>query len=319
MGGGQVQGWMLGKVTAITGDLLQVEFTESSADFDKVVDRWSTRVAQPGSKTGEDYEWRRQNLNNAVDYVVDAWDGTDWLEATIFETKAEEVAPGRVVEFAWVAFRVYRETGKRMRKDTRGTYDGWSAKFDEWMPIYTNLIVPHRTKSQGNKASAKDQEDEELDSVIQPSFGFERVYAVPRIYSCLSKRFLYQLDKFGNAGGFEELLAVMETHPLEDKNLSLTSLGYMITLISMPSKLWHKQFIEQYGARFCAAIIKRFLESDDAKIRDLDQACSCQAIIATEMIQSRIMPRPQARKAMELFKLQFIKLCLSSQFLEKRI
>ena len=78
---------------------------------------------------------------------MDAWDGTDWLEATIFETKAEEVAPGRVVEFAWVAFRVYRETGKRMRKDTRGTYDGWSAKFDEWMPIYNNLIVPHRTKS----------------------------------------------------------------------------------------------------------------------------------------------------------------------------
>ena len=111
----------------------------------------------------------------------------------------------------------------------------------------------------------------------------------------------------------------METQPLEDKNLSLTSLGYMITLISMPSKLWHKQWIEQYGSRFCAAIIKRFLESDDAKIRDLDQACSCQAIIATEMIQSRIMPRAQARKAMELFKLQFIKLCLSSQFLEKRI
>ena len=67
-----------------------------------------------------------QNLVNCVDYVVDAWDNQDWLEATIFKTKEEEVAPGRFVLFGYVAFRVYRTTGQKLKKDERGIYDGWS-------------------------------------------------------------------------------------------------------------------------------------------------------------------------------------------------
>ena len=66
------------------------------------------------------------------------------------------------------------------------------------------------------------------------------------------------------------LLDVMENQELEDKNLNLTSLGYMITLVSMSANLWHKKFIEEYGMRFCNAIEKRFLESDDKEIRELD-------------------------------------------------
>jgi len=48
----------------------------------------------------------------------------------------------------------------------------------------------------------------------------------------------------------------------------------MITLISMPYKLWHKNFIEQYGARFAAAIEKRLITSEDDKIRDLEYSTS---------------------------------------------
>ena len=70
------------------------------------------------------------------------------------------------------------------------------------------------------------------------------------------------------------LLDVLENEDLDNSDLSLTSLGYMITLISMSYKLWHRKFIDEYGERFCIAIKKRFLESDDVKIRDLDQSCS---------------------------------------------
>lgn len=61
---------------------------------------------------------------------------------------------------------------------------------------------------------------------------------MPRIYSCMSKKFIYFMDMFGNAGGFDTLLEVMETVELEDKGLTLTQIGYMITLMSMPAKLW---------------------------------------------------------------------------------
>ena len=65
----------------------------------------------------------------------------------------------------------------------------------------------------------------------------------------------------------------------------------MITLISMPSKLWHKSFIEEYADRFCKAIIKRLIDSNDDKIRELDQCTSQQAVIAVGMIKNRLMSR----------------------------
>lgn len=120
------------------------------------------------------------------------------------------------------------------------------------------------------------------------------------------------MDMFGNSGGFDLLLEVMESQELDDKNLTLTAVGYLITLVSMPSKLWHKDFVASHGARFCAAIEKRFLESDDVKLRELDQNCSYQAILATSMIRARSMRRAEARKEMEVFNLKFTKRCLES-------
>ena len=99
------------------------------------------------------------------------------------------------------------------------------------------------------------------------------------------------MDSFGNQGGFDLLLDILENHKIDEGGLTLTSIGYMITLISMPAKLWHRDFVNEYGPRFCAAIEKRFLETDDTKIRDVDNSCTYQAVMATNMIKERLMPR----------------------------
>jgi hypothetical protein len=93
------------------------------------------------------------------------------------------------------------------------------------------------------------------------------------------------MDMFGNEGGFELILDAIENQELDDKNLTLTSIGYMITLVSMPYKLWHKSFMEQYGERFAIGIQNRLIESADEKIRDLDLSTSYQAIQAAGMIR----------------------------------
>ena len=41
-----------------------------------------------------------------------------------------------------------------------------------------------------------------------------------------------------------------------DENLTLTTMGYMITMISMPSKLFHRVWINEHGAKFAAAMKK---------------------------------------------------------------
>ena len=44
-----------------------------------------------------------------------------------------------------VAFRVYRTQGRKMRydHDIGGAFDGWSSRYDEWIPIYSPRIRPH--------------------------------------------------------------------------------------------------------------------------------------------------------------------------------
>lgn len=202
----KITGWMLGTVTKIIGDIIEIKFTDSSVEYDKTVDRWSTNIAPAGQKTAEDYEWRNTELRGCVDYEVDAHDGNDWFKATILQTKMEQQLDGREIELAYVALRVYRANphGKKMKEDERGTYEGYSNKYDEWMPLFSPNIRPFGTMV-GGAAQPTNQknDDDELDKFIKPSNGFERVYAVPRIATCLSKKFLYLMDSFGNKGGFD--------------------------------------------------------------------------------------------------------------------
>jgi len=48
----------------------------------------------------------------------------------------------RSVEMAYVGFRVYREKKgtQYMQSDQKGTFKGWTHKFDEWLPIYSPRI-----------------------------------------------------------------------------------------------------------------------------------------------------------------------------------
>lgn len=61
------------------------------------------------------------------------------------------------------------------------------------------------------------------------------------------------MNQFGHNGGFAAILDTLE-NKVPDENLSLTTMGYMITMISMPSKLFHKDYISEIAARFASAM-----------------------------------------------------------------
>lgn len=81
---------------------------------------------------------------------------------------------------------------------------------------------------------------------MQPEPGHDRVFGVPRISSCISSKFVYFLNRFGNCGGFQAILDTLNSGVLDD-NLTLTTMGYMITMISMPSKLFHKDWLAEFA------------------------------------------------------------------------
>jgi hypothetical protein len=44
----------------------------------------------------------------------------------------------RVIKIANIAYRIYVEKGSR--NDERGNYEGYSNKYDEWVPLYSPRI-----------------------------------------------------------------------------------------------------------------------------------------------------------------------------------
>lgn len=178
-------GFLQAVITRVEGDTLFLEFPESSNFYDTSMDRWATQICPFESKTKEDYEWRRENLTQAKDFEVDSHDKSSWLKATIFETKQQTIAPDRMITLAYVAYRVYRQKANQHRKDERGTYEGWSVKFDEWIPIISPRIMPFSTR-QGLTNIDDDDLEEEIDDLVEPEPGMQKVFAVPRIFKCIS-------------------------------------------------------------------------------------------------------------------------------------
>ena len=144
--------------------------------------------------------------SDALDVLIDCHDKFKWEEATIFNV-FEDTTCGRPVLYGNIGFRIYRDEGKKIRFDENGRkYDGWSSKYDEDIPVFSPRIKPHLSRVNKGLLDDDDDIDEELDDLMQPEPGHERVYGVPRIGSCISSKFVSFLNRFGNNGGFAAIL-----------------------------------------------------------------------------------------------------------------
>ena len=128
-------GWSQARISQVNGDVLHLEFIFDTKTADKFVDRWSVEIALYESKTKETWEWKATLQANQV---VDAHDKTVWNKSTILEIKEQNVAPNRIVKMAYIGYRVYVENGTK--NDEKGTFDGWSNRFDEWVSVYSPRI-----------------------------------------------------------------------------------------------------------------------------------------------------------------------------------
>lgn len=107
---------------------------------------------------------------------------------------------------AYCAFRVYRENPTSLRKDERGAYEGWSNKFDEWIPVYSPRIMPFASRV---GVIEEEEIEEEMDELIECDPEFSRVYAVPRVFNCISACYLRYINIFGNEGGFDIIIDLL--------------------------------------------------------------------------------------------------------------
>lgn len=270
------------------------------------------------TKTKADYEWRTQNLINAVDFECDVHDKMSWNRSTIFEVRKSDETTGRSVYMANCGLRIYRPHQNLMRKDEKGTYEGWSNKFDEWVPVFTPRIMPFESKWQKTEV---EEIIDDLDELIKPAKEGDRVFAIPRPNVCVSSVYLGYINKFGQTGAFNLMIDILSDPEAESKyeGLDINVIGCMAQILTKPYAVYHKNFISEYALKICDVIKSRLVLAPEKVLRDIRQEQINAVISAVEDLQKRYLPANERAKQCEILRLQLCSKSLASSYLERRI
>jgi ubiquitin carboxyl-terminal hydrolase 34 len=219
---------------------------------------------------------------------------------------------------ALVGMRIYTPTGNR--HDERGNFDGWSERFDEKIPLYSPRIKPFMTQSV--KQTTDDEDfDESLDDVIKPEDGHSRAWAVPRPRKCSSREYIRHINYFCNEGGLDTIAKVIDSEQITDKvdGYNLCVMAILMSLISLPAQIFHKQVIAEYGPKLIESSKKRLLSAPDKALRDVRREHIEAIVKAIENLSKRILDKSEREKNSEFLKLEVALLCLNSSYMERRI
>ena len=104
------------------------------------------------------------------------------------------------------------------------------------------------------------------------------------------------LNNFGNAGGFNAILDTFANEKADDK-LTLTMMMYMVRMITMPIKMFHKDWINEFGLPTAKAIMNQLLDASDKVIRDITYENINQLQLSINGINNRVMEKDDAKAA----------------------
>lgn len=314
-GSSRGSGWTQAKITKIDADSLHLEYPMEPREADRALDRWSVELAQFETKTQESWAWKS---TLKVDDQIDALDDCGkWLKATI--VSIEEVDDkGRQLPMATVGMRIYAAAGAR--QDARGCYDGWGDRFDEKIPIFSPRLSPYLTRS---VRSGREEEEieESLDDVMKPEEGFSRAWAVPRPRRCTSSEYLRHVSVFCERGGLDTLLEVIESSETTDEpeGFNLCVLAILLSLVSLPAVVYHRQVMADYAPRLIEAGTKRLLSAPDRALRDVRREHIEAIVKAVDSLGKRVLEKPEREEKNEVLGLEVALLCLNSAYMERRI
>jgi len=156
--------------------------------------------------------------------------------------------------------------------------------------------------------------------LVTPEEGLEHVFAVPRVQKCISAQFLHFINVFGNLGGFDLIIDVLENGEVgETTGLDINVLGCLAQIVAAPYPVFHKAFIEANGAKIAKAIRNRLLSTPDKALRDVRKEQIDGICKAVDNIGKRYLDKAGREKQSEILKLEMCKKGLASEFLERRI
>ena len=121
----------------------------------------------------------------------------------------------------------------------------------------------------GKGRTESDQiELQDYDLVIEPESGFEQTYAILNKSCCTSSKYAHFINYFGNEGGFDMILDVLENGKIDD-NLDTKVIAALTTTILHPHKSYYADFVNEFGARITSAVKVHLLNASAVGMRDI--------------------------------------------------
>lgn len=182
-------------------------------------------------------------------------------------------------------------------------------------------MAPFLTRSVKTGGIEEEEVEESLDDVIKPEEGFSRAWAVPRPRRCTSSEYLRHVGVFCERGGLDLILEVIEKTQASDdpEGFDICSLAILVSLVSLPAAVYHKQVMADYAQRICDAGTKRLLSAPDRALRDVRKEHIEAILRGVDALGRRVLDKAEREKKKELLGLEVTLLCLNSAFMERRI
>ena len=131
----RVEGWAIGIIKEIHEDKLLCNFKGIPENNTAYYKKDGFKISPLGSRTG-DWEWRNKLVINDIVDILDTQG--KWFLGTVLDTKEIE----NNIKMVNLGFRVYLPNGSKIDDNGR-RHEGWSSKYDTWLPTHSIRIQPY--------------------------------------------------------------------------------------------------------------------------------------------------------------------------------
>ena len=193
------------------------------------------------------------------------------------------------------------------------SYDGWSSKYDEWLPITSGRLAAPLSRARGGKESggtifgtrddvcevADDGDDENVCAVYRsPQFGSHRYVAV--------------VNRFEELGGFRAVLKAIPDAPV-------TQLTLLVRLFHNVTCVLSRKFAQACLPQFRNVVFRRVLGLNDIELRTLSKRTVTDLVRTLQFVLTRIFPLDEVKLVLERFQLDVALLRLRSPIVERQL
>ena len=217
-----------------------------------------------------------------------------------------------------VGFRLYREDSNKL-DDEGKKYEGWSERFDEWVPRWSPKVSKLFSKAKPKAGrGTRLYEETVIDDSSDPQIkeGDAPVYAVTRPTRCKSSLLTECINMFGEQGGFDQIISRITD---KENPINLELLAYYMECLGRIYPMYHRDFISDLAPKVKDGVLNAIFNAPEESIRNIKKEKVEQIVTRLGDILKRIMSFDERDKTLDKLNLNIALMCLKSNFLERRI